>query len=179
MAVGLKGIHGISLIRSLLRKIQIVKELFIFDVEQGQEVFIPKELSQDHLPQSFRFYDPILMLIQERVSNESRKHFNLQNKVAFTLHREADHFLKLKERLGFAENGKEKKPAYKHSSVSNKAATEISHKDSSHTLALQRSKYICIDNDISRKNILRNYSKKFMKQNQANGNSLKDYYDEN
>lgn len=63
MAVKLKAISGISLLRCLLRRIQIVKELFIIDIEQGQEVFIPKELSQDHLPLSFRFYDPLLMMI--------------------------------------------------------------------------------------------------------------------
>lgn len=142
-------------------------------------MFIPKELSQDHLPLSFRFYDPILMMIQEKVSDESREHFNLQNKIAFTLHREADFVQKILEKLGFVENGKEKKLTYHHSSVTNKAPTEICHHGSPHTLALQRSKYICIDNDISRQNILRNYTRKFMKQHQHSTNSLKHYFDPN
>ena len=35
MAISLKGISGVSLLRSLLRRIQLVKELFIIDIEQG------------------------------------------------------------------------------------------------------------------------------------------------
>lgn len=85
----------------------MVKDLFIMDIEQGQEVFIPKELSQDHLPLSFRFYDPILMLIQEQVSEESRELFNIQNEIAFTLHHQADWFQQVLERVGLVDDGRD------------------------------------------------------------------------
>lgn len=68
MVIKLRAINGIAYLRCLLRKIQIAKELFILEIEQGAEVFIPKELSQDHLPYSMRYYDPIVALIQEAVS---------------------------------------------------------------------------------------------------------------
>ena len=139
MAVSLKGISGIALIKCLLRKIQIVKELFIIDIEQGQEVFIPKELSQDHLPLSFRYYDPILMMIQEKVSDESREHFNIQNNVAFTLHRKGDYLQDFLKKVGITEDERDKKLTYQYSSVFNKAPTYICHHGSPHTLALQRS----------------------------------------
>ena len=33
--------------------------MLVLDIEQGDIVFIPKELSQDSFPLSFKFYDPI------------------------------------------------------------------------------------------------------------------------
>jgi len=45
------------------KKIEIVKKLFIMDIEIGNVMQIPRELSQEALPASFRFYDPIIRLI--------------------------------------------------------------------------------------------------------------------
>jgi hypothetical protein len=43
-----------------LRQIHLAKEIYVLDIEQGQEVFILPELSQQCLPVSCKFYDPIL-----------------------------------------------------------------------------------------------------------------------
>lgn len=51
-----------------LKIYKIEKEIFIMKFEQGHEVLIPKELAQDSLPISFRWYDPIIMLIQDKLS---------------------------------------------------------------------------------------------------------------
>ena len=50
-----------------------------------------------------------------------------------------------------------------HTSVNKKAPTEINHHLTPHSLALQRSNYICIDNDISKDYLLGPNSKQFMK----------------
>ena len=47
----------------LLLKIKMVKEVFMYEVESGAETFIPKDLSQDILPMSYRYYDPIIAII--------------------------------------------------------------------------------------------------------------------
>ena len=47
-------------IKVALLKIQICRELFVLDLEQGEEVFVPVELAQNTLPVNFRFYDSIL-----------------------------------------------------------------------------------------------------------------------
>jgi hypothetical protein len=39
---------------------------------------IPEELSQDDMPLSFRYYDPIIILIQERLSNDRREFFKVK-----------------------------------------------------------------------------------------------------
>lgn len=82
--------------------------------------------------------------------------------VAFMIHRSNDFQQRLFEQLGFIENGKDKKLTYKHTSVNKKDKTEISHHNSVHSFSLQRSKYVCIDNDISKKNLLGHNSKQFL-----------------
>ena len=53
-------------------RIQLVKELFLMDMEQGIEVNIPREISMDHWPLSYRYYDSILMMIQDKVTSDRR-----------------------------------------------------------------------------------------------------------
>jgi len=63
LVIGLKAVQGKFYLLALLKKITLVKELFIFDIEEGQEVFIPHELSQDKLPYTMRYYDPVLGIL--------------------------------------------------------------------------------------------------------------------
>jgi hypothetical protein len=65
----LRSITGIALIEAHLRKIKLAKEMFILEVEENQEVIIPQVLGQARLPLSFKFYDPILAIVNEGVSN--------------------------------------------------------------------------------------------------------------
>jgi hypothetical protein len=59
-------------------RIKFIREMFILDIAEGREVYIPKALSQDQLPYSFRFYDPILMLINSKTPDERVQFFNVQ-----------------------------------------------------------------------------------------------------
>lgn len=43
----LKIIHGALYIKVYLKRIDLAKEIFLLHFEQGQEVWIPTELSQD------------------------------------------------------------------------------------------------------------------------------------
>ena len=55
----------------LLKVISLEKELFILEMEQGSEVFIPHRLSQDQLPMSYKYYDPIMNIILQQQSPAS------------------------------------------------------------------------------------------------------------
>jgi len=44
MMINFKAISKLNLIRCVLRRINISKELLIIEIEQGNEVFIPKDL---------------------------------------------------------------------------------------------------------------------------------------
>ena len=74
MCINLKALKGIIMLNAMLKKIQLQKELFVLDIEDGNEIYIPSSLTQDRLPYSFRFYDPILALVNENIS-ENRREF--------------------------------------------------------------------------------------------------------
>ena len=78
MILGLKCLRHDLFLIILLEKIKLMKEIFIYEVEQKIETFIPPDLSQDALPFSFRFYDPIIALIQENISNHTRETLSLK-----------------------------------------------------------------------------------------------------
>lgn len=75
----LRAVHGCIYLYSLIKREELVKQLFIMDVEEGGEILIPGEMSQDQLPRSFRYYDPILNIIMDNFSSERVDYFLLKN----------------------------------------------------------------------------------------------------
>jgi hypothetical protein len=45
MIVSLKAVDKVLMLRARLRLIELARVIFVLDVEQGQECFIPRELS--------------------------------------------------------------------------------------------------------------------------------------
>jgi hypothetical protein len=45
MCINLKSLSGFTLLDAILQKIQLTKEIFMLDIEDGLEIFIPRELS--------------------------------------------------------------------------------------------------------------------------------------
>ena len=76
-----KVLTGELYIQVLLKKIALVRSIFIANFEQGYEVLIPYELSQEHLPASFRFYDPLIQIINENCREVIKCEFNLKTKL--------------------------------------------------------------------------------------------------
>ena len=68
LLLNLKCVQGILYIHLCLEKIKITKELFLAEIEDEIESFIPSALSQDSLPMSFRYYDHILAMVAENIS---------------------------------------------------------------------------------------------------------------
>lgn len=63
MLIGLKAVGDLLFLKCLVKRVELTKKIFMQDVEEGGEIFIPQELSQNQLPYSFRYYDPILTFI--------------------------------------------------------------------------------------------------------------------
>ena len=61
MSMGL--VSGGIYAKCILFKIKLAKELMILDIEQGKEFHLKDDLSQDHLPSSFRYYDSIIRIV--------------------------------------------------------------------------------------------------------------------
>ena len=70
---------GLTYLDLRIKQINHAKEIFLLDVAQGSMVYIPPELSQRHLPFSFKFYDPIMNIISQEMKEEL-KGFYLQNR---------------------------------------------------------------------------------------------------
>ena len=62
-------VQGPYYIQCLLERMKVDKILFVIDLEQGQVMQIPATLSQDSLPQSFRYYDPLIQMFRSLVSD--------------------------------------------------------------------------------------------------------------
>ena len=62
----------------MLKKIQIAKKLFIINIEEGSEALIPKELSQKCMPQSFRYYDATIKIVQDMISDELKDRLKIK-----------------------------------------------------------------------------------------------------
>lgn len=82
---------SIFLIKAILKKIDVAKQLLVIELEQGLEVFIPRELQQHDLPSSFRYFDCILQLIQDSISRERKQFFLLNLQFNLNQMRERDH----------------------------------------------------------------------------------------
>ena len=63
LVMNFKMITGVVYLKAILKKIQLARDLLVLDVETGKEAMIPKLLSQDWLPQSFRYYDAVLKMV--------------------------------------------------------------------------------------------------------------------
>lgn len=74
-----KGFGQCTYIEIMLHKHLLVKQLFVIDIEHGGEQVIPKDLLQSNLPFQYRFYDPILAIINDSVSTDMRNFYKLLN----------------------------------------------------------------------------------------------------
>ena len=61
-----------------LRMIDMTKRLFVLELEQGKEVTIPRLLSLRKLPYSYRFYDSLIHMVQQKTSIEKKNMLALQ-----------------------------------------------------------------------------------------------------
>lgn len=66
--IGIKMLTGYDnplYIQLIQEEIKCIKQLFIFSIELGEETLIPKQLTQKDLSQCYKFYNPIMNIIDE------------------------------------------------------------------------------------------------------------------
>jgi hypothetical protein len=149
--VNLRAVSRVLLIKICLAKIKVAREMFIIEVEQGNETYIPNELSQDKLPMSFWFYDPILIWVQDQVSKSKQHLCNFRNEFRLNFFRENS----LKRRVmsslgaGSGDTAQPEKQVYKHHAVAEDELKEIIPGKSCHVMCLQRSPYLVIDENLA------------------------------
>ena len=66
-------------IQLALEEIQIQKQLFVYSIELGEEAIIPPALDQRDLAQSYRFYNPVLSIVEELCQDHKKNLFIERN----------------------------------------------------------------------------------------------------
>lgn len=97
MATSMFAIDGIPFIEGCIKRIELTKDLFSLEIEQGLEVQVPRSLSQSHLPHSFRYYDGILSMVRERVSQKTCQAFIDRSYLSYHIHKSNDKLLNFRQ----------------------------------------------------------------------------------
>ena len=112
--IGVGGLNDIFFIKAILKKKAVVKEKFVLELEQGQEVYIPKDLTQDHLPASFRYYDPIIQISNNLISKQSKIYHSFKTEFNLNKIKGSDWKRDLMMDIGFLDRPENKKVTHKH-----------------------------------------------------------------
>jgi hypothetical protein len=125
LIIRLKAVERILLIRARLKLIELATNIFMLEVQQGQESFIPKELCQDSLPKCYKFYDPILLIIQDKIPEDRKEYFYSRNCLNLKNYKDNDTKAILYQK--FLAGDKNSKLTFKHHCVNEKCRNEIDH----------------------------------------------------
>ena len=55
----------------------------MYDIEQGRETMIPSDINQESLPMSMRYYDSIIAMVQENISDNKRESMIEKQRLAY------------------------------------------------------------------------------------------------
>jgi len=104
-----------------------MKEQFVLEIEnsmEGKETLIPKMLSQDHLSFSYRFYDPILMIIKTMIKQEKQDIFTIQRNLRKKNYKDSVATI-MKKSIGLMEDEKSTKMKQSQVAVNKKVRKEM------------------------------------------------------
>ena len=101
----LQLIHGPLYIRVQLHKYKIAKNLFQIEIQGGNDSYIPIEMSLRRLPTSFKYYDPVLIIVRTLMPQVRKQFYGLKNalQLYYANNSAYDQFRK---KLGFFPNTK-------------------------------------------------------------------------
>lgn len=113
-------------------------------------MFIPKDLSQSQFPLSFRYYDPLIKIVKERMTDDRKDFYRLKNELELKIYRKADSQMQMKEKLGLQESQKrdDSKLTFRHTALNKRSVNTLQIADSIHSKGVQRSNFLKIDNEL-------------------------------
>ena len=141
LVIQLRAVSGEIYVIILLRLILVCKQLLFKSLENGDEAFIASEISSDQLPASFRFYDPILNIIQEGISDASKDCFELQGSLFSERKQDPTYLIKKHLIDNEIEN---RKLRSQHQFIVERNKSEINPFISPHAMELQMSRYVTV-----------------------------------
>ena len=112
--LGVGGLVDDFFLMAVIKKIELQKAMFVLELEQGQEVYIPNELSCDSYPQGFRFYDPIIQIVNHLFSQDNQVYHTLKTEFNLDKIKGSDWVKDLMIQVGILENPKKPQLFTKH-----------------------------------------------------------------
>ena len=92
------------------------------------EAYIPNDLSFSQLPLSFHYYDPLLAIIQQNISNHKKEMAFMKERVAFEIYNKLDSQMQLKRFMGI--DKQRTKLSWKYNVLSEGTKLDIDHHNS-------------------------------------------------
>ena len=129
--MNLRVINGEIYVKSILSKIELLKELLLLDVELGSSVYLCDEFNMNDLPLSFRYYDPILRIIIKKL-NPKRERFYLDQKHLAKMFFDNSTKQQLLKHIGFKKDIMEPKLEINYKPINEVVRKEINFKYSKH-----------------------------------------------
>lgn len=74
--------------RLTLKEIEIIKQIFVLQIQQCEEVFIPYRLSLKQFSLCYQFYDPLFTTIDSLSTSEKKNSIILDNKMKIKMVRD-------------------------------------------------------------------------------------------
>ena len=144
--LGVGGLNDILFIKAVLKKIDLMKRSFVLDLEQGQEVFIPHDLSCDVYPASFRYYDPIIQISNQVMSKQSKTYYSFKTEFNLNKIKNSDWQRNMLTQIGIYEAPNHRKVVHKHAVINiDDDNVQLQYTQTHHPMELQKSRYMLID----------------------------------
>lgn len=136
-------IKGPLFIKCQLKMMQLEKELFTLELSRGTEVKIPPSLDQSKLPISYRYFDPVINIVKSNLEGKNRDFAKLKKSISYAFDQ--------KYHANSIFNLNNKDDDSKKLTTQHKLRRNKDHKfdfiNSVHTMQVQDSKYMMIDDD--------------------------------
>lgn len=152
----LSGYGNLAYVHLSLEEIKLSRELFIFQVELGDEAAIPHQLNQLDLGQSYTFYNPILSMVEAYCSDHKRQLFNTrQEQLIRLVHEDMMFWSKAVNKLFYqtepdddkiAHGNEEELTLNLYQKYTRIDKNEIDYLKSQHSMAIQNSQYVKVEN---------------------------------
>ena len=78
LIMSMKCVKHILFVKVALKRIELAKYIFILDMQQGKQIYIPSELQVDQFSQGLRFYDLTLNMLEEALTSEIKDVINFR-----------------------------------------------------------------------------------------------------
>ena len=82
-AIRFKMFKDIFFIKAMMLKYEYAKQIFVMDLEHGQEVNIKDDMSQDGISSLFRYYDPLINIADSMISATTRHSINMKKELRY------------------------------------------------------------------------------------------------